>query len=85
MPCSKMKKKNKDPIRMKTIRNIRELELMEQKLRMKQELDEKKLTESSSRLLENLTGTLRDITFEAGTAIALNLYKYIRKTRNKEA
>jgi hypothetical protein len=78
-----MTTKNKNPGSMKNIRSIRELELMEQKLRMKEELDEKNLTESSSKLIQNLTGALRDIAFEAGTAIAINLYNHYREKRKK--
>jgi len=81
----KTTRKNKDPEKMKNIRSIRELELMEQKLKMKQELDEKNLTESSSRLIHNLTGTLKDIAFETGSAIAINLFRYIRENRKKQA
>lgn len=66
------------------IRNMRELELMEQNLRIKEQVSEQKMAESSSILLSNLTGTLKELAFEAATNIVFNLISRYRKKRSRK-
>lgn len=58
---------------MKTIKNMRELELMKENLRYQQLLSEKKLINTSSAIVDTFTGEIKSWVFEWGTSLALQL------------
>lgn len=58
---------------MNKIKSIRELELMRQKLRIQEQLEERSLAGTSSKLLDNLTDTLKDIAIAAGISFAVKM------------
>jgi hypothetical protein len=63
---------------MKTIRNIRELNLMKQKLEYQEKLYEKELTLSAAEIVDNLALKLRDLAFDMSLRLLFQLIKSIR-------
>jgi len=70
---------------MKKIKNLRELDLMKVNLQY-QELNHKKaITESSAKIVDNVTGTLRNLAFDVGTAIAIRLISGFTKRKKTDS
>jgi hypothetical protein len=67
---------------MKMIKNIRELNLMKQKLEYQEKLYEKEVTISATEVVDNLTLKLRDVAFDLGVRLILQLIKPGRKHNN---
>ncbi len=59
---------------MTKIRNMRELELMKENLEYRQILSEKKLLNSSVKIVDNVTDGLKGWAFEWGTSLVLRLF-----------
>jgi hypothetical protein len=66
-----MMKKNK--IRMKALKNMRELQLMKQKLEYQERLYEKEIAGSTADIVDNFTDKLRDLAFQFGSHLILQL------------
>lgn len=64
---------------MKALKNMRELELMKQKLEYQERLFEKEITGSTADILDNLTDKLRDLAFQFGSHLILQLIHRKRK------
>ncbi|MEE4286865.1 MAG: hypothetical protein V2I31_11985 [Mariniphaga sp.] len=64
-------KKNK--IRMKAPKNMRELHLMKQRLGYQERLYEKEISGSTADIVDNLTDKLRDLVFQFGSHLILQL------------
>lgn len=60
---------------MKAIKNMRELNLMKQKLEYQEKLYEKELTASTADVVDNLADKLRDVAFDLGSRLILRLLK----------
>lgn len=60
---------------MKTIRNMRELTLMKQKLEYQERLYEKEMTVAAGDVVDNLAGKLRDMAFDLAIRLILQLIK----------
>lgn len=58
---------------MKTIKNMRELELMKENLKYQQILTEKNLLSSSATIVDNFTDGIKTWAFEWGTSVAMKL------------
>lgn len=71
---------------MAKIKNLRELNLMKQKLQIKEKLYEKELVGSTASVLDNLTDKLKDLAFEFGMRLATNLVTrfWHRKRKDKD-
>jgi hypothetical protein len=67
---------------MKKIKNIRELNLMKQKLEYQEKLYEKEVTISATEVVDNLTLKLRDVAFDLGVRLILQLLNPQRKNDN---
>ncbi len=63
---------------MKAIKNMRELNLMKQKLEYQEKLYEKELTASTADVIDNLADKLRDVAFDLGSRLILRLLKLRR-------
>lgn len=68
---------------MAKIKNLRELNLMKQKLQVKEKLYEKELVASTAFLVDHLTDKLRDLTFEFGMRITSHLISRIFRKKHK--
>lgn len=66
---------------MKAIRNMRELTLMKQKLEYQEQLYEKEMVASTADIIENLSDKLRDLAFDLGTRIVVQLITSRRKQK----
>ena len=66
---------------MKTIRNMRELELMKKNIEYQQLISEKKLLGSTANIVDDVTDGLKSWAFELGTSLALKL---IYGSKNEE-
>jgi hypothetical protein len=64
---------------MKALRNMRELQLMKQKLEYQERLYEKEIARSTADIVDNLTDKLRDLAFQFGTHLVLRLIHRKRK------
>ncbi|RIH63397.1 hypothetical protein D1164_19905 [Mariniphaga sediminis] len=69
---------------MKTIKNMRELRLVRQKLEFQEQLYEKELAESTADIIDNLTDKLRDTAFDVGSRLLLRLIHSRRKHHTPE-
>jgi len=70
---------------MKPIKNMRELDLMREKLKYQELLYEKELVESSGELVESVTDKLKDAAIEIGTRLLLRLFSSAKKKKaNKD-
>lgn len=69
---------------MKGIRNMRELKLKRQNLRYKSRYLEEKLKDQSGEAIQAFTGYVKNLAFETGLKIALQLFFRHRK-HQKEA
>lgn len=58
---------------MKTLKNMRELQLMKQKLEYQEKLYEKEIVGSTADIVDNLTDKIRDWAFQFGTHLILQL------------
>jgi hypothetical protein len=58
---------------MKPIRNMRELQLMRQKLEYQEKLYEKEMAGSAADIVDNFTERLRDMVFDVGSRLILRL------------
>ncbi len=58
---------------MKAMKNMRELQLLKQKLEYQEKLYEKEITGSTADIVENLTDKLRDLAFQFGSHLILQL------------
>jgi hypothetical protein len=67
---------------MKTIKNMRELNLMKQKLEYQEKLYEKELTISATEVVDNLTLKLRDAAFDMSVRLILQLINRGSKHNN---
>ena len=67
---------------MKTIKNIRELNLLKQKLEYQEKLYEKEVTLSAAEIVDNLALKLRDVAFDLSVRLILQLIKPGRKHNN---
>lgn len=65
-----MKKNKRKSVK---LRNLRELQLMKEKLRYETILYEKEIIQSSSSVVDNLTDKLKDVAYDVGTRMALKL------------
>ena len=69
---------------MKPIKNMRELELMREKLKYQELLYEKELVESSTELVDSVTDKLKDAAIEIGTRLLLRLFSPSKKKKANE-
>lgn len=70
---------------MAKINNLREINLMKQKLQVKETLYEKELVASTAFLVDHLTDKLRDLTFDFGMRITSQLVsRFLRKKRKRK-
>ena len=60
---------------MKSIKNMRELELLKKNIKYQQMLHEKELTTSSVKILNNFGDRLKDFAFELGAKMVLSMFK----------
>lgn len=63
----------KKKVKMKAVRNMRELSMLKKQLKYQEELYEKQIVGSTADIVENLTDKLRDIAMEMGTRIIIDL------------
>jgi len=68
----------------KTIRNIRELRLMKQKLNYQQKLYEKEINTSTADLIDNLTDKMKEAAFDLSSRLLLQFIKSKRKIKHTE-
>jgi hypothetical protein len=68
-----MMKMKKNKIRMKAPKNMRELHLMKQRLGYQERLYEKEISGSTADIVDNLTDKLRDLVFQFGSHLILQL------------
>jgi hypothetical protein len=64
---------------MKALKNMRELQLMKQKLEYQERLYEKEIAGSADDIVDNLTDKLRDLAFQFGAHLILRLIHGKRK------
>lgn len=69
---------------MKSIRNMRELQLMRQKLQYQERLYEKEIAGAASDVVDNLTGKLRDLAFDVGSRLILRIIFHRHKHEKAE-
>ncbi|MBN2891335.1 MAG: hypothetical protein JXL97_05675 [Bacteroidales bacterium] len=67
---------------MRRIKNMRELELLQNNLKFKEQLAEKELAGSSAKILDNLTGKIKDLAFDLGTHLTMEIISLFRKSRS---
>ncbi|MFO8068067.1 MAG: hypothetical protein R6U11_10845 [Bacteroidales bacterium] len=60
---------------MKTIRNMRELQLVKQKLEYQEKLCEKEMAASTADIVDNMADKLKDVAFDLGTRLILRFFK----------
>ncbi len=60
---------------------MRELEFMQEKLKFHEKLAEKELVSSSANVLDNLTDKVKDLAFDMGTNLTMQIISSIRKKR----
>jgi len=63
---------------------MRELELMKDKLKFKEELVEKELINSSANVLDNLTDKVKDLAFDLGTHFAMQIVSFFRRKKSAD-
>jgi hypothetical protein len=63
----------KKKVKMKPVRNMRELGMLKKQLKYQEELYEKQIVGSTADIVENLTDKLRDIAMDMGTRIIVDL------------
>lgn len=68
---------------MKPIRNLHELELVKQKLKYKEALNEKQLTDTTAKIVNNFTDGLKDFAFDLAMNIVLKLFAGKEKKEDK--
>jgi len=64
---------------MKTFKNIHEIKLMKHKLKLQEHLSERDLSSSASAIVENLTDRIKDLAFDLGSRIVLQIFSGFRK------
>lgn len=79
-----MKKMNSKKNKVRSVRNIRELELLQENLEYQRLLSEKKLLGSSAKIVDNFTDSIKDWAFEFGTTLVLKLIRGFQKHEEKE-
>ncbi|MBN1986009.1 MAG: hypothetical protein JW761_06865 [Prolixibacteraceae bacterium] len=67
---------------MRRIKNMRELQLLQNNLKFKEQLAEKELAGSSAKILDNLTGKLKDLAFDLGTHLTMEIIALFRKSKS---
>ena len=67
---------------MMKIKNMRELELMQEKLKFQEKLTEKELVGSSANVLDNFTDKIKDLTYDLGTNLIMQIISLFRKRKN---
>jgi len=77
---------SKKKIRMKTgtVRNMRELRLMKQKLNYQQKLYEKEINSSTADLIDNLTDKMKEAAFDLASRLLFQIIKSKRKKKHTE-
>lgn len=63
---------------------MRELELMKDKLKFQEKLAEKELLGSSANVIDNLTDKFKNLAFDLGTYLIMQLIPSFRKKRSSE-
>ena len=71
----------KTEMKMKGIKNMRELDLMREKLEYKQLFYEKEMVGNSAEIIDNVTDKLKDAAFNIGTRLLLMLISPSKKNR----
>jgi len=69
---------------MKAIKNMRELNLMREKLKYKQLLYEKEMVGNSAEIIDNVTDKLKEAAFDLGTRLIFLLISPSKKKRAAE-
>ena len=69
---------------MKAIKNMRELELMREKLKYQELLYEKELVDSSAELVESVTDKLKEAAIDIGTRLLFRLFSPSAKKKAGE-
>lgn len=64
------------------INNMRELELMRDKLKFQEKFVEKELIKSSANVLNNLTDKIKDLAFDLGTNLTSQIIDFFRKRKS---
>ena len=64
---------------------MRELELLEEKLKFQEKYAEKELVDSSANILDNLTHKLKDIVFDFGIDLAMQIISSFRKSKSTQS
>ncbi len=64
---------------------MRELSLMREKLKYQEQLYEKEMVASTAGIVDNLTGKLRDLAFDFGTRLVIQLISSHRKHEKEES
>jgi len=70
---------------MKAIKNMRELDLMREKLKYKVLFYEKELVGNSADLVENVTDKLKDAAFDFGFRLMWQLISPLKKKKKKRS
>ncbi|HDR50482.1 MAG TPA: hypothetical protein ENN90_02515 [Mariniphaga anaerophila] len=68
---------------MRTVKSMRELRLLRQKLEYQEKLYEKEITESTADIIDNFTDKLRDMAFSFGTHLVFQFIQ--RRRKHKDA
>jgi hypothetical protein len=77
----------KKKVKMKAVRNMRELSMLKKQLKYQEELYEKQIVGSTADIVENLTDKLRDIAMDMGTRVIVDLItgrRHYKRRHKKE-
>ncbi|QGY42300.1 hypothetical protein GM418_01090 [Maribellus comscasis] len=69
---------------MKRIKNMRELVLMQEKLKFQEKFVEKELVESSANILDNLSDKIKDLAYDLGTNLTMQIISSFRKRKSSK-
>jgi len=69
-----MKKMKSKTTNRRVVKNMRELEMLKENLQYQQLLSEKKLLNSSVKIIDSFSGTVKDWAFEFGLSLARHIF-----------
>ena len=64
------------------IKNMKELELMRDKLKFQEKFIEKELIKSSANVLDNLSNKIKDLAFDFGTNLTSQIITFFRTRKS---
>ena len=79
-----MKKMSSKKNKIRTVRNMRELELLQENLEYQRIITEKKLLNTSVHIVDSFTDAIKDWAFEFGTTLFLNLVRSNSSRKHKK-